>query len=876
MSAPARIAVRLAATSFGALAFGPLGGILGGTLAEIFKEHIDEDLFKESGAKISEFLIHDCYEQFRELRERPLESVARQALRAALQEIAPTAPEYNDWFKNWDTHLKGTAPLPISSITQIITSDELHSAPEATLDHLFRATMERLDGESRASATKSLSIAPQSFRKIDDTLVDILKQHLPEPLHRHFHELLEKPDNRPALAEVTAHFRANVQHQLRTIVRNTVEIKEDTTRIREILEHNSPTSPFFAPSEPDFFVGRETPMNDLHRRLGKPGAVVPLTGMPGLGKTSLAIAFAHRHASDFEGVYWLNAAGLSLQSAATALATQLNIRPDAELPDLLKEIRLRGQRHCLWVLDNVETDDFHELIPSGRASVLITTRHPGLPFLTKYRQEDLKLFTSDECLNLFHKYELPVSAKESQYRELAESLGRLPLGVAVAAGLLKNDVHYTLDTLLHETKLHRLAHGELNINRLLTSAIASAPESARNLLSAMAVCAPSGFRLSLTAEIAGMTESESLDALHVLRSRSLVEELDRETRRYRLHALIRGVAGQDATLKHRHAEAVAERFKTWEQHWRESEEDLPDWRLALAWANAKRSDQFNLLARLTDAGFGFLRRRGLLTEAFYAIRVAGAASEELGDRVALQASYGNQAIILKDWGKLEEAMVLYKQQEAICKELGDRTGLQASYGNQAGVLQIWGKLKEAMALHKREEAICEELGDRVGLQASYGNQALILRAWGKLEEAMALHKREEAICEELGDRNSLQVSYGNQALVLKAWSRLEEAMALYKRQEAICEELGNRGSLQRSYGNQAGILQRLGKLEEAMALHKRKEAICRELGLRSGLQIGLHNQALLLEQMGEPEKAAPLRAEAAAIQAELMKGRPES
>ncbi len=141
-----------------------------------------------------------------------------------------------------------------------------------------------------------------------------------------------------------------------------------------------------------------------------------------------------------------------------------------------------------------------------------------------------------------------MALREADYRTLAESLGWLPLGVAVAAGLLKNDVRYTLDRLLHETKLHRLAHGDQNIDQLLRAAIASATEPARQLLAAMAVCALSRFRLSLAAEIAGMEEAPALDSLQDLQGRSLVEEIDRDNRRYRLHSLIRAAAGQDAAL----------------------------------------------------------------------------------------------------------------------------------------------------------------------------------------------------------------------------------------------------------------------------------------------------------------------------------------
>ena len=70
-------------------------------------------------------------------------------------------------------------------------------------------------------------------------------------------------------------------------------------------------------------------------------------------------------------------------------------------------------------------------------------------------------------------------------------------------------------------------------------------------------------------------------------------------------------------------------------------------------------------------------------------------------------------------------MALHKKQEALCVKLGNKDGLQACYGNQALILKAWGKLDEAMALHKKQEALCVKLGNKDGL-ACYGNQALIL------------------------------------------------------------------------------------------------------------------------------------------------------
>jgi hypothetical protein len=379
--------------------------------------------------------------------------------------------------------------------------------------------------------------------------------------------------------------------------------------------------PFFAPTKPDYFVGREDEIEVLSARLKEFGAVVPLIGMPGLGKTSLAITFAHRRQDDFEGIYWINCAGQSLAASTAELAIQLGIRPEGEPESQLRDIRRRcAERHCLLVLDNVESNEIGRLIPEqGNCAVLITTRLDSLLFLAQYRPPDLELFTPEECLTLFRAYlaVAEVDAKRHAYLQLSERFGRLPIAVAVAAGLLRSDLRWNLPRLLAESKPHKLVHGRLDIGDLLGKANGSAGEQARRLLSVMAVCAPAGFRLGLAAEIAGIDGDSALDALQELRSRSLVDIVDREKLRCRLHSLIRAEAGQDSALQERHAKAIARRFESWEESWRECEEDLDDWRLAFTWAADERSllsEQIDLLQALAFSGFFFTYCWGMRCE----------------------------------------------------------------------------------------------------------------------------------------------------------------------------------------------------------------------------------------------------------------------
>src|SRR5664280_1460878 len=97
-------------------------------------------------------------------------------------------------------------------------------------------------------------------------------------------------------------------------------------------------------------------------------------------------------------------------------------------------------------------------------------------------------------------------------------------------------------------------------------------------------------------------------------------------------------------------------------------------------------------------------------------------------------------LLLNDTGKPEAALRVRAGLVEHYREQGDRANLQATLGNQALILYSRGDLDGAMALHKEGECLCRELGNKLGLQATLGNQANILYARGDLDGAMTLYK----------------------------------------------------------------------------------------------------------------------------------------
>ena len=670
-------------------------------------------------------------------------------------------------------------------------------------------------------------------------------------------------------------------------IRETLDWLKGRQRVQRLSGLKAPV--YLPDYRPKDFVGREAYLSRLQDTLTAEPGVFLLHGEPGTGKSMLALRFAWDVQKDFDAVIFQSCGERAIDTIAADLAERLPIDvktlpPEEKLKQSKQWLR---ERQSLLVLDDVSGRDLKQLEPGPPCSVLYTSRQPSLPWISSEQSLKVESFCEEEAEQLFHASldtvfgQIEVIGQREALLGFAHQVEMLPIAVAVGASLLREKSARPLNRSVLKLRLDDLNDGVRNVPQLFQRAIAAQPSREQKLLAAAAACVQEGFWLPLAAEIAGMKtaelgEDEADDAADRLVNSSLLRVLDRGRQRFQLHSLLREQvrvrcgAGELDTLQQSHAAALERVFEGWETGWRDCRECLAEIIPAakFLWDQKDSTRQ----TRLTHNGYAVAKRIGELEDAFRILKQEESFHAPHSDRDALhvlQGSYGNQALILRRWGRLEEALALHEKEESICRELGNKDGLQRSYGSQALILQGWGRLEEALALHKQQEAICLELGNKDGLQASYGNQALILQDWGRLEEALALHKKEEAICLELGSKDGLQISYGNQAGILQAWGRLEEALALLKQQEAICLESGNKDSLQHSYGNQAGIVLVWGRLAEALALLKQQEVICLELGNKDSLQRSYGNQALILQDWGRLQEALALHKKKEAICLEL-------
>ena len=211
------------------------------------------------------------------------------------------------------------------------------------------------------------------------------------------------------------------------------------------------------PQEPPAFQLRSDLIAQIREAGPGVSVVRAVAGMPGIGKTQLAAAYARECINaGWRLVAWVNAESApSILSGLAIVADRLGIgRMGAPSEEVAAEVRNRleadGDR-CLLIYDNVTSpDEVRPYIPAaGKCQVLVTSTQESVLGLGK--QVKAPLFTELESLAfLAERTSLNDSVGAN---DVAEELGNLPLALAQAAAVIKRR-HLTYEVYLDRLRAH--------------------------------------------------------------------------------------------------------------------------------------------------------------------------------------------------------------------------------------------------------------------------------------------------------------------------------------------------------------------------------------------------------------------------------------
>ncbi|WP_405593536.1 NB-ARC domain-containing protein [Streptomyces sp. NBC_01092] len=325
------------------------------------------------------------------------------------------------------------------------------------------------------------------------------------------------------------------------------------------------------PPHPELFVGREADIVELRTRLcpAEPEReqgrmrVMVVRGWPGVGKSTLAAAFAHRALSNgwfSDGVLW---AALSeardVRGQLDLWCRQLGLpplRPTDSEEDVSRLLagRLRDSSTLLVIDDAWHAEDASAFLVGGeRCSALVTTRVTEVAQHLDPRHYPLPVLSDDAALELMDRLAPHVvKGHREEMLVLVRELEGLPLALRVAARLLASEQRngWGITELIHELREGAallaaqapadradLANGTTpTIEALFARSTDLLPPPARMRFAALGAFAqrPATFDLSAVAAVWDVPDARP--DVRLLISRGLLEPV--ANLRFQLHGLL--------------------------------------------------------------------------------------------------------------------------------------------------------------------------------------------------------------------------------------------------------------------------------------------------------------------------------------------------
>ncbi|WP_299442838.1 AfsR/SARP family transcriptional regulator [uncultured Phycicoccus sp.] len=318
------------------------------------------------------------------------------------------------------------------------------------------------------------------------------------------------------------------------------------------------------PRRPASFVGRDPELDDIAAAAGaveRDAVVVTLTGLPGCGKSAIALEAGHRLRDLFpDGALYHDAAntpgGASVDGVVTAFLPLLGVHPEAVPADPRSRAGLYRSlldgRRMLVVIDNVEASSapgavggsgLADLLPTSSGSMaIVTSRRPvsGIAVTRRVRVPSLPTEAARQLLAT-----LVGPGRVADEPDAADAVlrltGRVPFALRLVAGRLAQRPDLSLEDLVDRLEDAGAGTDEIAaLRKSLDRIIADLEPAARRVVEAVAHLPVDTF----SGWVAGAVLDDPRagdQALDAMVETSLVETVVREgyDAQFRLHDLVR-------------------------------------------------------------------------------------------------------------------------------------------------------------------------------------------------------------------------------------------------------------------------------------------------------------------------------------------------
>lgn len=636
------------------------------------------------------------------------------------------------------------------------------------------------------------------------------------------------------------------------------------------------------PAEPRGFTGRATQLSALDTLLSESGrsggavTIAAISGTAGVGKTALAVHWAHRVRDRFpDGQLHANLRGHThgepaqpievLAQFLSALDVPVERVPlDVETASALYRT-LMVDRRTLVLLDNVAgPDQVRPLLPAGPGCLVVVTgreRMAGLVAMHGARQFTLEVLSPKEAVEVLADVLGPerIRAEHAAAVEFAELCAHLPLALRVAAANLADRPGCGIEEYAKELREGNLLAAlavrgdeQTAVRTAFDLSYAALPGAAQRLFRLLSLASGADVSAEAAAALAGTDPRQASHLLDRLAAAHLVEH--HVPGRYRFHDLLRRYAAEQAHQQESAAEREAALHRLYD--WYLNAVDgaarllyphmlrlpvpetvtrtarmpagITDLAGASSWLDAERD---NLVAAVRSAAQAGPRPmawqladvlRGyfwmcLRRVEWQATAEAGlAAADEAGEPRARAVTRLSLADLRFRQGRYRQAVRHYAHGILIARRAGWVEAQAALLCNLAYVYRQSGQLAAAATRLGRGLALSRQIGQVAGEAVVLGNLGVVQWEMGRLSRAVEHYTRALALHRRIGSRYGEAMNLNNLGQVQRVRGLLTEARDLLTQALVLNREAGNLSGAAETHSLLAVTYGDLGRLTDAL------------------------------------------------------------
>ncbi|QJT05534.1 tetratricopeptide repeat protein [Streptomyces asoensis] len=678
-----------------------------------------------------------------------------------------------------------------------------------------------------------------------------------------------------------------------------------------------PRPPRNLPHQPPL-IGRRAELRALsaavdaateHDRVISLESVSTVSGMAGVGKTTVAVHGAHRLAERFpDAQLYVDLRGHSPVGEplgpGAALATLLRLlgTPAETIPVELEgrtalwQTMLAERRAVIVLDDAVSADQIRPLLPSGSPSLTIITSRRRLTGLPQARHIPLDVLPTDDAIALFRA--CAGEERTLDIREITRIIrlcGHLPLAIELVGSRFRAHPAWTLDTLADrltraEGRLGEIRDAEQELLRAFDLTYRTLTPEQRAAFRRLSLHSGPDVTVDSAAASLDLRPAaaervlESLLACHLLREPT--------PDRYRFHDLLREYghsrsladdteedrAGVLRRLTDFHVDAAdradrlayPRRTRPAPPRERGPGARLPDWPdagAARSWLAAERA---NLLAterrargqgrpgaaaRLAYAMAGFLDEECHWLDAEAVLETAVEHWTRTGEQAALCRALLHLSAVHAHTARYPEAAESGGRALRIARATGDEEA-EAEVLRTLGTLN-WhvGDHQAALVLFQKSFAITAISGDSLDRARLHNNMAVTLLFLGEHDRALEHFEKTLSGFTEAGDHAALGKTLNNIGDLYLRRGDLQSSRRSFEESLTFLEHSGNRYDRATVRGSLADVLTESGDTTAALPLYQETLAEFRALGDRKSQADTLIGLGEAHRKAGDAEKA---------------------